>query len=212
MNWVLIKKDPEKVIKKYTDKGVKEYLQKEGSYQCVYCALKDNVLGGIDHYHVEHYKPKSNERFKYLVNDYKNLFYSCPICNRFKWMDWPADPAPDHSIPAYPNPSEIDYNSIFDINFETGEIFGKFPASKYMEKKLYLNRPHLILERKRSYLSKKYRAQIKNFDELSNKLVEIKNIESANFLRDLALGAASLSELLLKLDDLPSYESKDIRK
>lgn len=212
MKWILIKKDKKKNIKNYKARGVKEYLQKESSYQCVYCALKDNVLGGIDHYHVEHYKPKGDSRFKHLINEYRNLFYSCPICNRFKGNDWPANPVKNHSKPAYPNPSVVDYNDIFDVDIETGEIKGNYSASKYMEERLYLNRPHLLLERKRAFLNKICKDLVSNFDKLSNELATIKNQEAVKLLEDLGRKSTNLTKLFLQLEEIPSYESNDIRR
>jgi hypothetical protein len=209
MKWIKIQKNSI-TISKYTERGVKESLQKEGEYQCVYCALKDNVLGGIDHYHVEHYRPVKH--FSHLEHDYQNLFYSCPICNRFKGPDWPAEPDSSHSIPSYPNPSEVDYNDLFNIDIEAGLIEGIYVASKYVEKRLYLNRPHLLLERRRSHLNKISHKLNINTTSLVKQLKSINTQKSMEYLAGLCDSFSRLHELFLQLENIPSYEAGDIRK
>src|SRR5262245_33296746 len=115
----------------------KELIADEGSHQCVYCAIHDASFGGIRNFHIEHYKPKSLPRFQHLINSIANLFYACPICNTFKSNDWPSDPIPDHSVESYPDPSEIDYCQLFDVDAATGLISGKYLASKYMIEKMH---------------------------------------------------------------------------
>ena len=128
----------------------KHILAEEGFHQCVYCALHDATFGERN-FHVEHYKPKSHPKFKQLENDIRNLFYACPVCNVFKGDSWPRAPKSDHSVEAFPNPSECDYNSLFKISLRTKEVTGKFVASKYLVTRLHLNRAQLIIERRIFY-------------------------------------------------------------
>ena len=128
----------------------KHLLAEEGFHQCVYCALHDATFGERN-FHVEHYKPKSNRRFKHLEDDIKNLFYACPVCNVFKGDSWPRSPKKDHSVEAYPNPSTCDYSDLFKIKINSKEIVGKFVASKYLITRLHLNRAQLITERRIFY-------------------------------------------------------------
>ncbi|MER2511614.1 MAG: HNH endonuclease, partial [Nitrosomonas ureae] len=123
----------------------KEILAKEAKNQCVYCAIHEAAFGGTRNFHVEHYRPKSI--FKKLTNNIKNLFYACAICNTFKGDDWPCEPHIAFSVACYPDASKTDYNQLFELDL-TGEIKGKFVASKYMVEKLYLNRPQLLMERR----------------------------------------------------------------
>jgi 5-methylcytosine-specific restriction endonuclease McrA len=104
MNWKLITKDAKNqpVSGVYSD--WKELVAQECFYQCVYCAIHEAQFGGIDHYHIDHYRPKSIAEFKHLENNIGNLFYACPICNRFKSNDWPGEP--DLNTPTYPDPSK----------------------------------------------------------------------------------------------------------
>ncbi len=73
----------------YSDyRRYKPYLKKEFSNKCVYCR-KSDALEDIGGFHVEHYRPK--HQFKHLVTDYKNLYYSCAACNRYKDNYWSDD-------------------------------------------------------------------------------------------------------------------------
>jgi len=93
----------------YTD--WKEEIAHDCGHQCVYCAIPEAAFGGIDNFHVEHYRPKSI--FQDLRDTITNLYLACSICNRFKGNDWPAEPPDDHSISCYPDPADHDYNALF---------------------------------------------------------------------------------------------------
>ena len=176
MEWTIIDKKTTIYPKKVSQYGdYKPYLRTEASEKCVYCAIHENPIGGSDSFHVEHYKPKSLPKFKALIKDYYNLFYSCAVCNRFKSNDWPNDPVKDHSIVAYPDPNVVDYNSIFEIS-ENGIIKGKYVASKYMVEKIFLNRPQLINERREYFIKEK----LINIIEDLKKLKELLKTKKGN--------------------------------
>ena len=104
MNWKLVNKDPTTQPKRGTYSDWKEQIAQECYNQCVYCSIHESQFGGINNFHIDHFRPKSI--FKNLENDICNLFYSCPICNRFKSDDWPNEPNLDTI--SYPDPSNID--------------------------------------------------------------------------------------------------------
>ena len=96
-------------------------------HRCVYCAISEAQYGGLDNFHVDHFRPKS--RFKELANNIGNLFLACGICNRFKSDDWPAEPCPRNSRPAYPDPSVHDYAMLFAVDARTFVVSGGSVAS-----------------------------------------------------------------------------------
>jgi len=147
MRWIKIDKDKctQPSTGMYSD--WKPILADEAHHQCVYCAIPEARLGGIRNFHVEHYRPKSKEEFAALENVIRNLFYSCPICNTFKGDDWPCEPNVEMSIPCYLDPGMVDYNAVFHLQ-QNAEVVGVNISAKYMVEKLFLNRPHLILERR----------------------------------------------------------------
>lgn len=133
----------------------KQYLRHEADKKCVYCAINEAVFGGADSYHVEHFRPKSLEKFRHLEREYSNLFYACAVCNRFKSNDWHEGYQDDHSSVGYPDPNKVDYNTLFETDNDF-LIVGKFTASKYLVEKLYLNRPQLVLARKLEGILKEF--------------------------------------------------------
>ena len=78
MNWKQIDNS-----KRIQHKGLysnwKQQISEECYNQCVYCSIHENPWGGIDHYHIDHFRPQS--KFKALKNTITNLYYACPICN-----------------------------------------------------------------------------------------------------------------------------------
>lgn len=113
--------------------------------QCVYCAISEARFGGIRNFHIEHFRPKV--RFPKLENDIRNLYLACSVCNVLKCDDWPAEPKANHTVPAYPDPSLVDYNTIFLVSGTTHEIESSTVAGQYVIERILLNRPQLIVER-----------------------------------------------------------------
>jgi 5-methylcytosine-specific restriction endonuclease McrA len=145
MNWKLISKNQKNQPTSGTYSDWKEQIAKECFYQCVYCSIHEAQFGGIDHYHIDHFRPKS--KFPAHKEDILNLFYACPVCNRFKSDDWPGEP--DLNTTTYIDPSKINYSELFDLKTDF-EIVGNYTASRYIILRLYLNRSQLIFERRES--------------------------------------------------------------
>ncbi|MDQ8205898.1 HNH endonuclease signature motif containing protein [Coraliomargarita sp. SDUM461003] len=61
-------------------------MRNDFSQHCGYCDDDDFYSGGSRGYQIDHFKPKCS--FPDDVNDYDNLVYSCPYCNRSKWDTW----------------------------------------------------------------------------------------------------------------------------
>lgn len=169
MKWNLITKSKEKQPAGEDYTKWKNQIAEECFLQCVYCAIHETSWGGIDHYHIDHYRPKSIEEFASLINDICNLFYACPVCNRFKSNDWPGECLEDFSNAAYPDPSKVDYSTLIDIDEKDFTLKGLVAASKYIIQRLYLNRPQLIYERREAYLHAKQVSLMSEIVELANK-------------------------------------------
>lgn len=208
MNWKLIVKDKKKQPEKGTYSDWKEQIAEECYYQCIYCSINEAQFGGIDHYHIEHYKPKSIERFKELENDICNLFYSCPICNRFKSYDWPND-ADDLDIVCYPDPSLHNYSELFDISSDDYKVFGIFVSTKYMTERLYLNRPQLLYERREAFLKKREQEVINVIDNLLEKLTKK---EDFDILKESSKAIIDLNKTIQKRSEIRPYKLAEIRK
>ncbi len=212
MKWSLIHKKANPALEKhgYRDHRVREFLRQEGLLRCAYCAVHENAVGGVQAFHIDHYKPK--KKFPALTNSLSNLFYVCPICNRFKSDDWPANPRPTFSNSSYPNPSKVDYSKLFDVSSSDYVVSGLFVASKYIVEKLYLNRPQLILERRYYYLNQKFEYLSSNYLPIINGLSSIGNKEAIECIVKLAEISGKLNELHSALKTIPLYEVADVTK
>lgn len=149
----------------------KEDLSIEGRGQCVYCAINNYSFGGIRNFHVEHYKPKSKEEFAILEHDYQNLYYACSICNCFKGDDWPNEPNDLFDRDFYPDPSKVDYSNILKQN-SSFEVDSDFITGKYLIQKIFLNRPQLILERRKFELTTQLKESLENSKMMIKEFLE----------------------------------------
>jgi hypothetical protein len=208
LNWKLIIKNPAKQPKTgiYTD--WKEQIAEECFYQCIYCSINESQFGGIDHYHIEHYKPKSIKRFKSLENDILNLFYACPICNRFKSDDWPND-ATSLDICCYPDPSVYNYTTLFTLDLKTYKLSGNHISSNYITERLFLNRAQLIYERREQILNERALAVRKELENLSKQEAILADRQSIINLLD---AFSKLGDVTEKRKTVRPYKLKEIRR
>ncbi len=204
MNYKLIPKDPAKQPKKGVYSDWKVQISDECFQQCVYCTIHENHWGGVDHYHIDHFRPKSIPAFKSLENDICNLFYACPVCNRFKSDDWPADP--DLAIPSYPDPSITDYSTIFNLNLNSFLIVGNNASANYVILRLYLNRPQLVYERRETILRDK---ELQLFQEIAKLAPQSKDISLITKAFTLL---ATVKTHLAKRESIRPYKLAEIRK
>lgn len=207
MNWKLITKDAKKQPAKGTYSDWKEQIAEECFYQCVYCSIHEAQFGGVNNYHIDHFRPKSI--FDKLENDILNLFYACPICNRFKRNDWPAEP--DLNIVSYPDPSKIDYSELFNLK-DDFEIEGKYTASQYLVLRLFLNRAQLIMERREEIKVRAATALMKDLSDLIDKVGEEDTKEAFEALQEVDRIKNSIQELSEKRRKIRPYRLKDIKK
>lgn len=205
MNWKLIKKDPNNQPSEGDYKQWKEQIAEECYHRCVYCSIHETPWGGIDHYHIDHYRPKSRKEFEHLVNDICNLFYACPICNRFKKDDWPGEPNDLDSI-CYPDPSKTDYSLIFKLEENNYTITGNYKSAVYIIERLFLNRPQLMFERRETILKEK---EVKLSNELSDLILQSGD---ANLKNELILKFKAIRQHLLKRESIRPYKLSEIRK
>lgn len=207
MDWKLVIKDKKTQPTNGTYSDWKQQIAEECFFQCVYCAIHESQFGGTVNYHIDHFRPVS--KFAALINDICNLFYSCPICNRFKSNDWPAEP--ELSTVSYPDPSATDYNTLFTIEADYN-LVGIHVSSNYLIHRLFLNRAQLIFERREATLRKKGTILIPQIKKLIEELAK----------EDLQHAYASLQTIdsiknnLLGLEEyrrkLRPYEVKSIQK
>ena len=209
MNWQRIRKEisVQPTGGNYSD--WKALIAAECYYRCIYCSIHESSFGGIRNFHVEHYRPKSI--FDHLTDDIKNLYYACCICNCFKGNDWPNEPYDNFSNISYPDPSKVNYSNIFKVN-KNGKVDVLYVAAIYLVEKLYINRPQLIVLRRKEFLTIKLNDIISYFlrtiPELKNENIP----EAEKFLRKYSTIVSTIYILKERLNNLRPYEKIDVKK
>jgi HNH endonuclease len=112
---------------------------------CAYCLIHEILAGGADNFELDHFRPKSDSRFKRLATDYYNLYYSCHVCNHYKAAAWPRDELIKQGY------NFVDFCSEkFSAHFQektNGEWAPLSKAAEYTAERLRLNRSHLLTVR-----------------------------------------------------------------
>jgi len=197
-----------------TYKEWKQLIADDCGEQCVYCAIHESLYGGLDNFHVEHYRPRSNRRFRHLENVIVNLFLACAICNRFKGNDWPNDPLQNHTRIAYPDPSRCDYNALFLVEPKNFTISGSYVASAYVVYRLYLNRPQLVLERRNAAAEERIEKMHGLFDNAYRALPAADPSLQAirNVLLEFSRSLLQIEQAFRQANGVRPYELADVRR
>lgn len=202
MNWKIVIKDPKNQPTSGTYSDWKPQIAEECYHQCIYCCISEGHWGGMDNFHIEHFRPKS--LFADLENNIVNLFYSCPVCNRFKSNDWKNEP--DLNQVSYIDPSVVDYTTIFELDPTTNKLSGLYIASRYMLERLYLNRPQLINERREYRLIQEEKARISKIMEL------LSQTNDPDLTKKCLEKIVAINAHLHKRNELQPYTLQEIRK
>lgn len=130
--------------KHYTNyHSYKKHLAEDFQHRCAYCNLLDTEV--TSHFEIDHFVPqaeiKKHPSCSHLVNDYKNLVYSCGNCNREKSdiFEGNLETNPYENNRFY-DPEKVDYNTIFFRN-KCGSICSNDSKGKSMIVDLKLYRP-----------------------------------------------------------------------
>jgi uncharacterized protein (TIGR02646 family) len=108
------------------NREIEKRLGAATQFRCSYC--DDWPLGERED-SIDHFRPKSDPRFRHLVCQWDNLYYACGNCQSFKGEQWSDNPqliAPDEEGYAF--------NRFFIIDARTWKIEPN-PAASPMDKK-----------------------------------------------------------------------------
>jgi len=116
----------------------KPYIREDFNKRCGYCDDLDIYHGGVRGYQIDHFKPHSIARFSALKEDYNNLVYSCPFCNRAKSNKW-------KDIDGFIDPCDTEYDNHLRRN-NRGKIIAITNRGEYIHKNLnfHLKRHELL--------------------------------------------------------------------
>ena len=124
---------------------------------------------GYRYFQVDHYRPKSLDRFKHLITEYSNLLYTCDLCNNLKSSIWPSDDPLTDGI-GWLDPCEHNLEEHYCYNEEENYKLIYFTdVGKWMTIVLALDHPTRI-EKFREIV--KMQKLIKNFVDLSKEKLD----------------------------------------
>ena len=135
-----IERNCSKKYKKY--KSYKKYLKKDFHGRCAYCNTWEHIVKPLS-FSIDHYVPRKifKNINKTFDNDYNNLLYVCPKCNREKSAKYEGDVEKlEIRNDLFPNPVEEDYNDFLYRN-EYGGIDSNLEKGRKLINELKLYRP-----------------------------------------------------------------------
>ena len=176
--------------------------------QCVYCTISEGEYGGIDNFHIEHFRPKSI--FGALENEIDNLFLACAICNRFKSDEWPGEPQIAGNTATFLDPSTANYHS--HISFAPdATLSGQTVAGIYIIERLFLNRGQLIISRRYRRALRSLMAVTDTFDQTLDDLASL-GTEGASIMREIAQASTRVNRLQARLTTAQPYQAAEAKR
>lgn len=109
----------------------KKPLREDFKDICGYCGKNAEVLK--EDFQLDHFVPKKLDKNR--ENDYYNLVYSCRICNRQKWDNWPTKDIskPNDGRVGFVDPATEDFDKNLHRD-ENGNIIADTEVGNYMYK------------------------------------------------------------------------------
>lgn len=123
-------------------KSYRAFVREDFRQCCAYCLLHELLAAGAEDFELDHFRPQSNPSFQGLRTDFYNLYYSCHVCNQTKRAQWPSV-----ELVSLGYRFVDTCNEYFSGHFREEENSYWTPLTKvgeYSEKRLRLNRTHLI--------------------------------------------------------------------
>lgn len=219
-------------------KDLKESLRNLFKHKCAYCESPISEAIGIGD--IDHFRPKSNARgfdkdfskdhYWWLTYEWKNLYYSCPNCNRYKSTWFPVEGARSKPLtPIYKIQDEeqallidpcLDRPEEHLIYDEKGYVKALTPKGNTTIEILKLNRGELVKHRFESLnqLSKEWKLfhslignLKKNEDQINTIIQEWNGILTKSTLKPyIAIQKQMLMGWLINRPDTQKYISKQI--
>ena len=117
------------------------YIREDFSECCAYCLMPERFANGEQNFELDHFKPKS--KFKELITEYTNIYYSCHVCNsRSRKSDhWPSKKLQAKGYRFVDTCKETFSEHFVDENGYWKPISD---AGRYTEEIIRLNSPHNI--------------------------------------------------------------------
>jgi len=159
--------------------------------RCVYCDAHEYEVGGASVMELDHFRPRSLVEFKDLINDPRNLVYSCRNCNGLKHELWPALGTVHTFVgtDGFIDPFEVNRRHYFAVR-ANGRIEARKSPAGYMISLMGLDRPFMRRLRQSRRLMAKVVALAEEMEDQAKLQSSVKS------------NSAKAVRLILKLSEL----------
>lgn len=134
-----------------------------------------------------------------------------PFAMYLKGDSWPGEPPEDHATSCFPNPSKVDYNVLFDLDYDLGIVEGKFVASRYSVTALHLNRPQLVIERRTYQADLLTKEVLVIGHQLLNRLKKVNSAQASELAIRMGQLFIEIVNLEIELRQIRPYTPKQLR-
>jgi uncharacterized protein (TIGR02646 family) len=138
-----------KAESKYKHKTIKETLVEMFHGKCAYC---ESQIRHISPGHIEHFRPKSDVRFRHLTFEWGNLFLSCEKCNgtEYKGTHFPEQNEGGPPINPCDDLPDEHLAFVYDSKAEVASVTYKTERGRVSVDLFGLNRPELRAHRSKA--------------------------------------------------------------
>ena len=130
-------------------------------HRCVYCDAEAHEVGGAEAMQLDHFRPESYTEYQHLINDPRNLHYTCGRCNLWKSDWWPAigGEGTHNGSEGFVDPFTENRLDYFEISPD-GSIQPLQPPAQYLIRLLHLVREFLRKLRELRILKNQWRQRV----------------------------------------------------
>jgi len=122
-------------------KKYKPFLRLDFESRCAYCHIPELRYGPSRNFTVDHFRPKSNPKFRKLICAYSNLYYVCQDCNSSKGSTWPQPKIQAQGF-RFLDPCLDDLTDHWRVGPD-GSLEPRTTEGEYMVARVQLNRAYL---------------------------------------------------------------------
>ena len=141
----------------------RQTVRERYNFACGYCSISEIDAGS--QLELDHFQPIKHGG----TDDWDNLVYACPACNRNKASYWPSLDTPPHMYLLHPLTDDL---NIHIILLQDGHLAGLTPRGWFHIDWLHLNRPQLVTMRQRRAIYQRTQKFIEEMQQINHQLLE----------------------------------------
>jgi hypothetical protein len=141
----------------------RDTIRERYNFACGYCGISEIDAGS--ELEIDHFCPIIHGG----DDEWDNLVYACPACNRNKASYWPSPDTPPHMLLLHPLTDDLNIHLTL---LQDGYLAGLTPRGWFHIEWLHLNRPQLVTMRQRRAIHQRTQKVIEKMQQINHQLVE----------------------------------------